>query len=51
MVPGIVRALPVNTARGCIASCDFCYHVFKVSQVSSADSIVDEIRLLVKDTL
>lgn len=24
-----VRALPINTARGCIANCGFCYHVFK----------------------
>lgn len=23
------RALPINTARGCIASCGFCYHVFR----------------------
>lgn len=23
------RMLPINTARGCIASCTFCYHVFK----------------------
>lgn len=45
-----VRALPVNTARGCIASCDFCYHVFKgiPYRYRSADSIVDEIRLLVE---
>lgn len=24
-----VRGLPVNTARGCIASCTFCYHAFQ----------------------
>jgi len=41
-----VRALPVNTARGCIADCGFCYHVFKgvPYRFRSADSIVAEIK-------
>jgi radical SAM superfamily enzyme YgiQ (UPF0313 family) len=24
-----IRAMPLNTARGCIGKCSFCYHVFK----------------------
>lgn len=24
-----IRALPINTARGCVANCTFCYHAFK----------------------
>lgn len=44
------RALPVNTARGCIANCGFCYHVFKRSpyRYRSADSIVAEIKDLIQ---
>lgn len=45
-----VRALPVNTARGCIASCGFCYHVFKGKpyRYRSPDSIVMEIKSLIE---
>jgi radical SAM superfamily enzyme YgiQ (UPF0313 family) len=45
-----VRALPVNTARGCIANCSFCYHVFRglPYRYRSADSIVREIRFLIE---
>lgn len=45
-----VRALPVNTARGCIAKCTFCYHVFKDYgyRFRTAESITDEIESLVK---
>ncbi|NPU86142.1 MAG: radical SAM protein [Syntrophaceae bacterium] len=44
-----VRAMPVNTARGCIANCTFCYHVFKNSpyRFRNPDSIVAEIRELI----
>ena len=44
-----IRALPVNTARGCIANCTFCYHVFKGKPYRhrSADSIINEIRTLI----
>ncbi len=40
-----VRLLPVNTARGCIAKCTFCYHAFlnKRYRKRSTDSILDEI--------
>ena len=45
-----VRALPVNTARGCVANCNFCYHVFKNQRYRyrSPDSIVGEIRSLLE---
>src|SRR3989338_3798504 len=41
-----IRALPVNTARGCIARCGFCYHVFQGMKYRyrTPDSIVAEIR-------
>lgn len=44
-----IRALPVNTARGCVANCDFCYHVFKDApyRYRSPESIVGEIRHLI----
>ena len=29
---GKIKALPVNTARGCIFNCTFCYHVFKMKR-------------------
>lgn len=43
-----VRALPINTARGCVANCDFCYHVFKgvPYRPRSPESIVTEIKQL-----
>jgi len=45
-----IRALPVNTARGCVADCSFCYHVFKnlPYRHRSPDSIVTEIRDLIE---
>lgn len=45
-----VRWLPINTARGCIANCGFCYHVFKKIpyRFRTAESIVAEIKLLVE---
>ena len=44
-----IRALPVNTARGCVANCSFCYHVFKHSpyRYRSPESIVSEIKQLI----
>jgi anaerobic magnesium-protoporphyrin IX monomethyl ester cyclase len=43
-----VRALPINTARGCVANCNFCYHVFNgvPYRHRNPDSIVAEIKLL-----
>jgi anaerobic magnesium-protoporphyrin IX monomethyl ester cyclase len=44
-----IRALPVNTARGCVANCSFCYHVFQHSpyRYRSSESIVAEIKRLI----
>jgi anaerobic magnesium-protoporphyrin IX monomethyl ester cyclase len=46
-----IRALPVNTARGCIARCTFCYHNFKgiPYRHRSADSIVADIKFLLEE--
>jgi radical SAM superfamily enzyme YgiQ (UPF0313 family) len=43
------RGLPVNTARGCIANCGFCYHVFRglPYRYRNANSIVSEIKQLI----
>ena len=43
-----LRALPVNTARGCIANCGFCYHVFKGNPYRTriTESILTEIKYL-----
>jgi len=45
-----VRILPVNTARGCIARCTFCYHVFKdvPFRPRPVSSLLDEIEHLIK---
>lgn len=45
-----IRCLPVNTARGCIARCTFCYHVFKTVpyRARSSETIVEEIKSLVE---
>lgn len=45
-----IRALPVNTARGCVANCSFCYHVFKSQpyRYRSPESIVTEIKQLIE---
>ncbi len=42
-----IRALPINTARGCPFQCTFCSHAFKGYRyrVRSPRSIVDEIKL------
>lgn len=43
-----IRALPVNTARGCIFNCTFCYHVFKNKKYRTRPikDICEEIRHL-----
>ena len=45
-----VRLLPVNTARGCISRCTFCYHNFQSVPYRwrSAPSIVKEIGSLIR---
>ena len=41
-----IRALPVNTARGCVSRCTFCYHNFYgiPYRPRTSKSIVDEIK-------
>jgi len=41
-----IKAIPVNTARGCVFSCTFCYHVFKEYKYRwrSPASVVSEIK-------
>lgn len=43
------RALPVNTARGCVGNCTFCYHNFRGYRYRyrSMESILGEIRELI----
>jgi len=43
-----IRSFPINTARGCINHCTFCYHCFvnEKYRYRSAASIVDEIKVL-----
>ena len=43
-----IKAMPVNTARGCAYKCTFCYHVFRDVRyrVRSVEKICDEIALL-----
>ncbi|MBF0361668.1 MAG: B12-binding domain-containing radical SAM protein [Oligoflexia bacterium] len=45
-----VRVLQVNTARGCVANCGFCYHVFKNAPYRhrSSESIISEIKFLIE---
>lgn len=46
-----VRCLPVNTARGCIWNCTFCYHVFKKRKYRyrSPESVLIEVGSLMDD--
>lgn len=45
-----LRALPVNTARGCVGNCTFCYHNFRgyKYRYRSMDSILGEIRSMIE---
>ncbi len=45
-----VRALPINTARGCVGNCTFCYHNFRgyKYRYRSMDSIIEEIRSMIE---
>lgn len=46
----LIKALPINTARGCPFQCTFCYHVFKnkLYRLRSLRHIVEEIKYLQK---
>lgn len=41
-----LRSLPINTARGCIGACTFCYHNFKgyKYRYRSMESVLGEVR-------
>lgn len=43
------RSLNINTARGCIANCTFCYHAFQGMPYRhrSIENVIEEMRLLV----
>ena len=43
-----IRAMPINTARGCPFRCSFCYHAFwdKKYRVRSPERIAEEIKAL-----
>ena len=43
-----LRAMPINTARGCPYKCTFCYHAFfgKPYRTRSAEAIVNEIKFM-----
>ena len=43
-----LRAMPINTARGCPYQCTFCYHAFfgKPYRTRSAEAIINEIKLM-----
>ncbi len=45
-----IRSLPINTARGCVARCTFCYHVFREVPYRrrSPEVIAAEIKSLVE---
>lgn len=45
-----LRALPLNTARGCVGRCTFCYHNFKgyKYRYRTMDSILDEISEMIR---
>ena len=47
---GDLRALPVNTARGCVGNCTFCYHNFRgyKYRYRSMDSILGEIGSMIE---
>ena len=45
-----VRALPLNTARGCVANCTFCYHNFRgyKYRYRSVESVLNEARSMIE---
>lgn len=47
--PDKLRAFPINTARGCINKCTFCYHVFRDNfyRHRSITTILDDIEYVI----
>ncbi len=45
-----IRGLPINTARGCVANCTFCYHNFRgyKYRYRSVESIIAEIKDMIE---
>jgi radical SAM superfamily enzyme YgiQ (UPF0313 family) len=46
---GVVRSMPILTCRGCMYSCNFCYRMETGYRVRSYESIIEEIKRLIKD--
>jgi len=46
---GTVRTMPILTCRGCMYSCNFCYRMETGYRSRSYESIIEEIKRLVKD--
>lgn len=44
------RSLPINTARGCVGACTFCYHNFKGYRYRyrSMESVLDEVGEMIR---
>ncbi|MDD4273746.1 MAG: radical SAM protein [Desulfobacter postgatei] len=45
-----VRSININTARGCIANCSFCYHAFRglPYRARTPENILEEMKLLIE---
>jgi len=48
-IKGTERCIPVLSGRGCTFKCNFCYRMDTGFRPRSADSIIEEIKLLKKD--
>jgi len=46
---GTVRTMPILTCRGCMYSCNFCYRMESGYRARSYESIIEEIKRLIKD--
>jgi len=46
---GAERTLPVLSSRGCLYKCSFCYRMDKGYRMRSIDSVIEEVKKLVKD--
>ena len=46
---GVVCTMPIITCRGCMYSCNFCYRMETGYRARSYESIIEEIKKLIKD--